>query len=168
MQATIYSAVDSAVNWQDNRLPMTDSIPNELDPEQLRHRALSRWDNEGGAPLDDHQEGVIPGEVQSEVPPLTNADLTQLRVRVIALENLVISLLSQSTDRQLDLVREMATYISLRSGFTAHHLTIRAAAEMIHLIARAGHFRDIHGAMSVLKESSVVAMPHGSPKEGPR
>jgi len=32
-------------------------------------------------------------EVQSEVPELTNAELVQLGVRVIALENLVISLL---------------------------------------------------------------------------
>ena len=74
---------------------------------------------------------------------MTNAELVKLRVRVIALENLVISLLAQSSDRQLDLVREMAAYISPRPGFTPHRLTIRAAAEMIHLVERAGHFRDI-------------------------
>lgn len=122
---------------------MPDSTPNALDPAQLRYRALSRWDNEGGAALGGHQEGVIPCGVQSEVPPLSNAELVQLRVRVIALENLVISLLAQSPDRQLDLVREMAAYISPRPGFTPHHLTIRAAAEMIHLVERAGHFRDV-------------------------
>jgi hypothetical protein len=129
--------------WQDNGLFMPDSTPNALDPAQLRHRALSRWDNEGGATLGGHQEGVIPGGVQSEVPPLGNAELVQLRVRVIALENLVISLLARSPDRQLDLVREMAAYISPRPGFTPHHLTIRAAAEMMHLVERAEHFRDI-------------------------
>ena len=110
---------------------------------QLRQRALSRWENEGGATLDGHQEGIRSGAAQFEVPSLTNTELVQLRIRVIALENLVISLLAQSPDRQLDLVREMAAYISPRPGFTPHPLTIRAAAEMINLVERAGHFRDI-------------------------
>ena len=114
---------------------MPDSTPNAINPAQLRHRALSRWDNEGGA--------THSAATQSEVPPLTDAELVQLRIRVIALENLVISLLAKSSDRQLDLVREMAAYISPRPGFTPHRLTIRAAAEMIHLVERAGHFRDI-------------------------
>ena len=118
-------------------------MPNSLDLAQLRHRALSRWDNEGGATLGGHQEDLKSDAAQSDVPPLKNAELVQLRVRVIALENLVISLLAQSPDRQLDLVREMAAYISPRPGFTPHHLTIRAAAEMIHLVERAGHFRDV-------------------------
>ena len=122
---------------------MPDSLPNASDLAQLRHRALSRWDNEGGATLGGHHEGLRSAGAQSEVPPLTNAELVQLRIRVIALENLVISLLAQSPDRQLDLVREMAAYISPRPGFTPHPLTIRAAAEMIHLVERAGHFRDI-------------------------
>ncbi len=74
---------------------------------------------------------------------MTNVELVQLRIRVIALENLVISLLAQSSDRQLDLAREMAAYISPRPGFTPHRLTIRAAAEMMHMLDRAEHFRDI-------------------------
>jgi hypothetical protein len=122
---------------------MPDSKPNALDPAQLRQRALSRWDNEGGATPGGPQENLSSGAGQSEVPPLTNAELVQLRIRVIALENLVISLLAQSPDRQLDLVREMAAYISPRPGFTPHHLTIRAAAEMIHLVERAGQFRNL-------------------------
>jgi hypothetical protein len=117
--------------------------PDLSDALQLRQKALSSWDNEGGAAPAGHQEGVISGGAQSVVPELSNAELVQLRVRVIALENLIISLLAQSSDRQLDLVREMAAYISPRPGFTPHHLTIRAAAEMIHLVERAGHFRDI-------------------------
>ena len=119
---------------------MTQRELNVPDPAQLRLGALSRWDNEGGA-IPRCMEGAF--DEQSEVPPLTNAELVQLRIRVIALENLVISLLSQSSDRQLDLVREMAAYISPRPGFTPHPLTIRAAAEMIHLVERAGPFRDI-------------------------
>jgi hypothetical protein len=82
-------------------------------------------------------------EAQSEVPELTNAELVQLRVRVIALENLVISLLAEAPDRQLDLAREMAAFISPRPGFTCHPLTIHAATHMIDLVDRAGHFRTV-------------------------
>jgi hypothetical protein len=113
--------------------------PELSDARQLRRKSLSRWENEGGAVPSGHQGCAA----QSDVAPLTNSELVQLRVRVIALENLVISLLARSSDHQLDLVREMAAYISPRPGFTPHHLTIRAAAEMIHLIERAAHFRDI-------------------------
>jgi hypothetical protein len=67
---------------------MPDRMPNALDPAQLRHRALSRWDNEGDATLGGHQEVLKSGAGQSEVPPLTNAELVQLRIRVIALEEL--------------------------------------------------------------------------------
>ena len=120
---------------------MADVKPVSLDPSQKRQMALSRWDNEGGAGLCGPQEGQISEEVQSEVPELTNAELVQLRVRVIALENLVISLLAEASDRQLDLAREMATFISPRPGFTHHSLTIHAATQMVDLIDRAGHFR---------------------------
>lgn len=112
-----------------------------LDPSRQRQVALSRWDNEGGAGLCDPQEGQISEEGQSEVPELTNAELVQLRIRVIALENLVISLLAEASDRQLDLAREMATFISPRPGFTHHPLTIQAASQMVDLVNRAGHFR---------------------------
>src|SRR5665213_1681404 len=121
---------------------MSDLKPESLTSSQQRQMALSRWDNEGGAGPRGPQEGQISGAAQTEVPELTNAELVQLRVRVIALENLVISLLAEAPDRQLDLVREMAAFISPRPGFTPHPLTIRAAAEMIHLVERAGHFRD--------------------------
>jgi hypothetical protein len=79
--------------------------------------------------------------VQSEVPELTNAELVQLRVRVIALEK--ISLLAEAPDRQLDLAREMAAFISPRLGFTHHPLTIHAATQMIDLVDRARHFRAV-------------------------
>lgn len=106
--------------------------PNSLDPSQQRQKALSRWENEGG---------LIPSAVPAEVPELSNAELVHLRVRVIALENVVIALLAESSTRQLDHVREMATYISPRPGFTEHPLTIHAAGHMIQLVERASHFR---------------------------
>ena len=80
-------------------------------------------------------------EPPSDVPPLTNAELVQLQIRVIALENLVIALLAQAREPQLDLARDMAAYISPRPGFTPHRLTIHAAAEMISLVDRASKFR---------------------------
>jgi hypothetical protein len=120
---------------------MPDKSPEFPDPSQLRQMALSRWDDEGGAEHLHPPAGSLSGETQSEVPQLTNTELVQLRIRVIALENLVITLLAESSDRQLDLAREMAAYISPRPGFTHHPLTIRAAAQMIHLAERAGHFR---------------------------
>jgi hypothetical protein len=111
---------------------MRHNNPNSLDRSQQRQKALSRWENEGG---------LILGAVPAEVPELSNAELVHLRVRVIALENVVIALLAESSTRQLDQVREMATYISPRPGFTEHPLTIHAAAHMIQLVERAGHFR---------------------------
>ena len=84
------------------------------------------------------------------VPALMNSELVQLRVRVIALENVVISLLTQSSDRQLDRVRDVAAYIAPRPGVTPHPLTIRAAAEMVHLVERARHFRGLDDNLSAL------------------
>lgn len=102
-----------------------------------RQRALSRWDNEGGAlPSPDHG-------AQADVPDLTNTELVQLRIRVIALENLVIGLLADGSDRQLEIAREMAGYISPRPGVTQHPLTIQAADHMTDLVARAVHFRTV-------------------------
>lgn len=122
---------------------MPDLKPDSLDPSQQRQAALSRWDSEGGAGPYGPQKTQVSADAQSEIPELTNAELVQLRVRVIALENLVISLLAQAPDRQLDLVREMAAFISPRPGFTPHPLTIHAATQMIDLVDRAGHFRTV-------------------------
>ena len=72
--------------------------------------------------------------------PLTNAELVQLRIRVIALENLVIALLADAPDRQLALARGMSTYISPRTGFTPHPVTLRAADEMLSLVDRADRY----------------------------
>ncbi len=74
-------------------------------------------------------------------PPLTQAELVQLHIRVIALENLVIALLAQAPECQLTLAREMATFIAPRPGFTPHTLTIGAANEMLSLVNRAAPFR---------------------------
>ena len=103
--------------------------------------ALSRWDNEGGAGPAAPKEEATSIEAQSAIPKLTNGELVQLRVRVIALENLVIALLVEASEQQIGLAREMAAYISPRPGSTHHPLTIQAAAQMIDLIERASHFQ---------------------------
>ena len=82
-----------------------------------------------------------PGNEEWDVPALTNAELVQLRIRVIALENVMITLLAAASDRQLDLIREMAATISPRPGSTQHPLTLQVANQMNHLVDRAGHFR---------------------------
>jgi len=103
-----------------------------------RQQALSRWDSEGGA-----GPAVVPPTDKERIPTpeMSNADLVTLRVRVIALENLLISLLATASDQQLKFAREMSGYISPRPGFTHHPLTTHAAAHMIDLIERSSRFR---------------------------
>jgi hypothetical protein len=122
---------------------VSDKKQDQPDLSQQRQTALARWENEGGAVSGQLQEGSVSDEAPSEVPQLTNTELVQLRIRVIALENLVITLLADASERQLDLVREMAAYISPRPGYTHHPLTMQAAAHMIDLVERAGHFRSV-------------------------
>jgi hypothetical protein len=105
-----------------------------------RQRALARWDNEGGAGPDGPATASPDNRIA--IPDLTNAELVTLRIRVIALENLIISLLATASDDQLKLALEMAGYISPRPGFTQHPLTVHAAAHMVDLVERANHFRD--------------------------
>ncbi len=116
------------------------------DPLQLRRKALSRWDNEGGASGQGPQDGSISGQADpTDIPQLSNAELVQLWVSVIALENLVIALFAEAGDRQITLAREMAAYVSPRPGFTHHPLTVHAAVHMIDLVERAGQFRAASG-----------------------
>jgi hypothetical protein len=106
-----------------------------------RHRALSRWENEGGAVGRERQGAAIRDDGLADAPALTDTELVQLRIRVIAIENLLISLLARAPVEQLELAREMADYISPRPGFTHHPMTIRAAEQMLGLLDRSGHFR---------------------------
>lgn len=103
---------------------------------RLRLLALSRWENEGGAAL-----ALIP----ADEPRQTNAEADQLRIRVIALESMVIALLVDANEDQRALVRDMADFISPRPGYTPHPLTLRAGEAMRSLLERADQFRpDAH------------------------
>lgn len=110
--------------------------------EQQGHRLpLSEWDNEGGAGRCGPKESTA-GTPPHSIPELTNTELVQLRVRVIALENLVTALLAGAPECQHDLARSMAAQISPRAGMTPHPLTIQAASQMNELVERAIHYRD--------------------------
>jgi hypothetical protein len=108
-----------------------------FDSSEIRRRSLSSWDNEGGA-LTSLSEGK-----HADMPDMTNSELVLLRVRVIALENLMIAVLAEGSDRQLQIAREMVEYITPRPGFTQHPLTIRAGEHMTDTAARATHFRKV-------------------------
>lgn len=103
-------------------------------PLQQRLAALARWENEGGA----LEHGTPASPPNLDGPPLTNTELVQLRVRVIALENLVMALLAEGTDARRHLAQEMVDYILPRPGHTPHRLTIHAANRMVQLVERAG------------------------------
>lgn len=133
---------------------MPNNLPHSPDLTAQRERALSRWDNDGGAGPDGPQEGSMRDAIPTKVPELTNAELVQLRVRVIALENLVIALLAGAPEKHLELAREMATYISPRTGSTPHPMTVHAAKHMLDLADRAVRFRVLDEAVTTLTQEA--------------
>lgn len=106
--------------------------------------ALSQWDTEGGAGPLGPQEDLISGDATPSPPDLANVELVQMRVRIIALENLVLALLAGASTQQLQLARAVAANIVPRPGFGQHPLTLKAATQMHRLIGRGGQFRDIN------------------------
>lgn len=60
--------------------------PSDQSRPQLRIQALCRWENEGGAPERRADAHPVADHMPSDHPQLSNAELVQLRVRVIALE----------------------------------------------------------------------------------
>jgi len=118
---------------KDVTMPDTDQNPSAA---ELRFRTLSRWDNEGGS------VAAAP-DPHPTIAALTSAELIQLRIRTIALENMLIAVLAEGSDRQLAVAREMAEYIAPRPRFTHHPLTIEAGRHMTSLVDRAVHFRTI-------------------------
>ncbi|HEX7748061.1 MAG TPA: hypothetical protein VF445_04845 [Bordetella sp.] len=101
-------------------------------------KALARWDAEGGAGTG--KPDSFSEKDSSRPRPCQDIELTQLRTRVIALENLVIALLARGSKRQRREVLDMAAFISPRQGASPHYLTIEAANRMRHLVGRGNHF----------------------------
>jgi hypothetical protein len=104
-----------------------------------RQRALARWENEGGA-LGGDRDRSAAGNTDAELPPLADAELMQLRIRVIALENLLVALLAKASAEEIRAIREMAGFIAPRPGFTPHKLTTHAESHMRDLVERATRF----------------------------
>jgi hypothetical protein len=84
---------------------------------------------------------ATPPALLAQVPQSVNTELEHLHIRVIAMENLLIALLAQDPGRTRRMGREMATFISPRTGFTPHPRTLGAAAQMVHIVERAQHFQ---------------------------
>lgn len=97
-----------------------------------RRLAVSTWENEGGSEL---------GPPPAAEPTVASAEGVQMRVRIIALENLVIALLADASEHQRATALEMGGFISPRPGSTPHPLTLRAADAMRSLLERADRFR---------------------------
>lgn len=105
-------------------------------------RALSRWEDEGGALSCGPQEALAAECEKWDIPPLSDAEIIQLRIRMIALENVALGLLSMASDEQLAAVEQLAAFISPRAGATQHPLTLHAATQMEYFVGRARHFRE--------------------------
>ena len=71
-----------------------------------------------------------------------HAELIQMRIRVIALENLVLAILAQSDDDVRQKVRERANEIEPREDASEHPLTGHARTEMLKLLARSERLRN--------------------------
>ena len=88
----------------------------------------------------------------ADAPPLlSNAELVQLQIRVIALENLVVALLAHAPEQQLELVRDIAASIFPRPG-VEHRLTSQATAQMEHLAQRS---RRLQGCLPPAPQASL-------------
>lgn len=100
-----------------------------------RQRALSRWENEGGA------DEPLALALRAAVPVMTNTELVHLHIRVIALENILLAVLAEGSERQIQVAHDMADMISPRQGATSHPLTVQAAKHITDLIGRAKHYQ---------------------------
>lgn len=112
---------------------------NGFDPARAKtlDRAVTRWENEGGASGDPNPDS-LPATIVGKVG---DAEAVNIRVRLIALENIVVALLASGSQDGPELVREMARYISPRSQAKPHRLTIEAARNMLAIVERAEHCR---------------------------
>ena len=117
---------------------MSPIISNASSRASLRFAALSQWDTEGGAGPLGPQEDMVSGDDVLPEPDPAKAELVLMRIRIIALENLVLALLAGASTRQVELARDVADSIIPRPGITPHPLTLHAATHMKQLIARAG------------------------------
>lgn len=109
--------------------------------EEIRQRVIGRWENEGGATSAWHHEAPAIAGAATVAGEIGDAEAANIRVRLIAIENIIVALLADAPDERLDLIREMANFILPRPGMTPHRLTIEAARNMLAIVERAEHYR---------------------------
>jgi hypothetical protein len=118
---------EESANRAERRQPQVDTFPGS--------------EAGGGGPV--LTQDKPPDGASSTPPALTDAEIIQLQIRVIALENLVIALLANAPQATRGQASELAHYISPRPGFTQHRSTLHAANQMAHLIERAHHLSEV-------------------------
>jgi hypothetical protein len=134
---------------------MTDQISDATLRARLFERAVSRWENEGGAVMEADAAEQAFSERSAAAPGV--AEFEQMKFRVIALENLVTVLLAQASDRQLGVVADMADHIAANPGTTPYPATIRAVTKMRRLLEAADHLRSLCLAQDTARETPTDA-----------
>lgn len=109
--------------------------------DEIYRRLIGRWENEGGGVTSWEHEAQPESERATVVGEIGDAEAVNIRVRLIAIENIIVALLAHGPDDRLELIKEMAEFISPRPGMTPHRLTTEAARNMLALVERAEHYR---------------------------
>ena len=80
-----------------------------------------------------------------DIPEPDHAELVQMRMRLITLENIVLGLLSGASDEQIDQIRKRADMIEPRPEASRHPLTELAAGDMRKFLERAARMAEAEG-----------------------
>ncbi len=80
-----------------------------------------------------------------DIPEPDHAELVQMRIRLITLENIVLGLLSGASDEQIEQIRKRADMIEPRPDASRHPLTELAAGDMRKFLKRAARMAESEG-----------------------
>ena len=80
-----------------------------------------------------------------DIPEPDHAELVQMRIRLITLENIVLGLLSGASDEQIEQIRKRADMIEPRPEASRHPLTELAAGDMRKFLRRAARMAESEG-----------------------
>jgi hypothetical protein len=116
--------------------------------DEIYRRVIGRWENEGGAATHWEHEAQSVSDPTTVVGEIGDAQEVNIRVRLIAIENIIVALLANAPGDRLELIKEMAEFISPRPGMTPHRLTIEAARNMLAIVERAEQYRRSAGPSS--------------------
>ena len=112
-----------------------------LSRDEIHRRVIGRWENEGGSVRAWDRDMSSEEKTITVAGEIGDAEAANIRVRLIAIENIIVALLANAPDDRLELIREMADFISPRPGMTPHRLTIEAARNMLAIVERAEHYK---------------------------